>query len=407
MAVKANSPRTTFIRNMFFSAMSIAVSVGFMQFVLLPLIAANMPAEEYGFMLTLIAAVDFFAVTFGGTLCNIRLKKKEKYSNQVFGDFNILAIIYSILACGLSLFICRAFGEKSVFSLFLIGIYSLVLFFSTYSTVFFRLKKKFQLELLLSVIMIVGFLIGFLLLKKTGFWQFIYIFGYLLGFGFCGIVYGKIYKEPIKPTVLFHETHKEYLELNASSVLKELVTYADKLILFQFMGGITVAVYNAAAIVGKCVSLITNPINGLLLSHLSNNSKQNNHLLRIGWGLSIIVAFVFYFIFLVISKPLINLLYPQYCNDAMKIIPYTLIAAMINAIVAMINPFILKALSPKKQVHMNLCSLIAYVVSAFVFFKLWSLLGFCFAVILAGLVKLCFLTYYSLNFLKLCEREKD
>ena len=394
--LRKSHSKAGFIKNMFFSASSIALSIGFMQFVLLPLVSRTMDDEAYGFMLTLVAIVDVFAVTFGGTLCSIRLIKKEKYES-ISGDFSVLSLVYSALGCIIVIVVCYIFGEKSLLGLALIGVYAFLLFYHSYGSVYFRLKKVFKLELLSAVLMVIGFLLGFVVLKATGVWQFIYIIGYAFAVVYsCGL-YGKILKEPFVKTAYFRETAKDSVQLNLSSFLIVLVTYADKLILFKLMGGAIGAVYNAAAIVGKCVALITNPINGLLLSYLSNNKTQTKRYLNYGWVLAVMVAVTAYFLFLFISRPMLNILYPQYCDRAMAIIPYTLGAAMINAIYAMINPFILKALSPRIQIIMNSTSLVVYVVSAYLLYKMWGLIGFCLSLMLAGIIKLCFLLFCTVR----------
>ena len=381
-----------FILNLIYSGISVVLSVGFMQLVLLPLIASRTSSEEYGLMLTIIAIVDVFAVSFGAAICNTRLIKKEVYTNNLlFGDFNVLLLIYAVCSMVLSITFCAIYGLHSILYLCLVGVYSFILIITTYSAVFSRLKRKFYIELISSAIMITGFLLGYLIFVFSGIWYFIFILGYLFSFLFIGIFYGKMYKEPFAITEEFKHTSRSVIELSSSSLLKETVTYSDKLLLYPLMGGTTVAIYHSAAIVGKCVSIVTNPLNGLVLSHISDNQQQNTKLFLISLSIGSICCFVFYWVCLLISSPLLSIIYPQYCEEALKIINIVLISSMVEALVAMINPFIMKLFKARIQIYLNLIALIIYLGFSFLLFHYFGLIGFCYAVVIASCSKLIFL----------------
>lgn len=393
-----------FIINLLLSALSVALSLGFVQLLLLPSVAKSMSSDNYGFMLTVIAIVDVFSVTFGTAICNTRLIKKEKYDQiGINGDYQIIALIYNCIVCVCSVVVSFIFGEKSVGLLALIGVFSCSVFYCSYSYVFFRLRRKFILELLTSAIMIAGYLLGYILFRFTGIWVFIFILGYSFGFCFAGLFYGKIYREKMIRTELFRATNINTIQLGSSTMLKEVVTYADKFVLYPLMGGTTVAVYHSASIVGKFVALITNPLNGLILSHLSLDHDKNKKYFTFSLIIGTILCFCFYWICLLVSRPIINLLYPQFCDDAMKIVAITLISAMIEALIAMLNPFVLKMYNSKLQIIVNLSSLITYLGLAFLFYHFYGLVGFCFAVVAASFIKLLCL----LGLVIFCETKKN
>ena len=252
----------------------------------------------------------------------------------------------------------------------------------------------------------IGYFSGYSIYKLTGLWQYIYIFGYGFGGIFCGIIIGKFYKEPVKSTSLFKKTNKQILELSSSSFIKQLITYADRLILYPILGGELVAIYYAATLVGKIVSLFTNPLNSLLLSYISKPQNGiRKYLIKI-LIFSSGICFLLYWLCFLLSKPILLILYPQYCNAAMSIIHITLLSAMIEVVICIITPFTLKVFNTSLQVIVSIISTLVYFIAMFALLKTYKLIGFSIAVLLSSITKISIITFFSLIYGKIDIKRK-
>lgn len=411
MKIKSNSltkDKIEFIKNFTYAFGAVILQIGIVQLLILPLISKTMTSEQYGLTLTLISIVDIVAITFGAAICNVRLISLSIYENMsLSGDYNKYCIIYGSISVIISIIATIAYEQKYSISTILIGIMALMAFFFSYSQVSIRLNRKFQYDIAASLLIGVGYCIGFLIYRLTGLWQFIYIFGYGFGAIFCGIIIGKFYKEPIRSTFLFRKTNKQILELSTSSFIKQLITYADRLILYPILGGELVAIYYAATLVGKVISLFINPLNSLLLSYISPpKSGVRQYLIKI-LLISSGICFGMYWLCLLMSKPILLILYPQYCDAAMSIIHITLLSSMIEVVICIITPFTLKVFNTSLQVTISIISTVIYFIAMFACLKAYKLIGFSIAVLLSSIAKITIIIFVSLVYGKVdIERAK-
>lgn len=386
-----------FLKNFIFAFSAVILQIGAIQLLILPLVSKTMSSDQYGLMLTLISVVDIIAITLGATICNVRLISYSVYERKgLSGDFNKCCIIYGSISVILSMLVSIVYEQGYSISTILIGIMAFMAFFFSYSQVSIRLNRKFQYDIISSLLMGIGYLSGYIIYKITGAWQFIYILGYGIGGIFCGFIIGKFHKESIKNTLLFRKTNIQILELSGSSFIKQLITYADRLILYPILGGELVAVYYAATLIGKMVSLFTNPLNSLLLSYISKpKGGIKKYLIRI-LIFSSTICFCMYWLCLMISKPILLLLYPEYYEGAMSIIHITLSSAMIEVVICVMTPFILKAFNTSVQVFISFISTLVYFMAVFIFLENYKLIGFSIAVLLSSITKIGIIIYVSI-----------
>jgi len=371
-----------------------------LQFLILPQVALKIGADSYGQLLAIIAFMYLSASSFGSVLNNAKLihyKRYEELNTQ--GDFNIVLVIFLILNA-IIMFLGLLYYGKSLnvltnISLILI---SSILLFNTYASVEFRIKLNFKNILMNSIMLFFGYLIGFALFLFTGYWSLIYLCG--LGLNILFLIYKtSIWRENYSKTPLFRSTFKEVIMLLGSGILVSLGAYVDKLIILPLLGGAAVSIYYAATILGKTIALAIGPITGVLLSYLAHMKKFSSNNFKFLLLISSIVGFIGYWSVIIISEPLLVLIYPQYVEDAIQYIPVTTLSIILTIISSVINPVLLKFSSAKWQMFINGLYMLIYVPLSMYLLSLHGLMGLCIGILIANFIKLLTMitTYFYVN----------
>jgi O-antigen/teichoic acid export membrane protein len=373
------------ILNIFASIMPIFI----LQFLLLPFVASKLDADSYGQVLTIIGLMNLSAASLGSILNNSRLINYKKYEEQkVEGDFNILLIVLflinvCIMAFGLW-FYEETYNEVNIF---LIMIASCFLLLKGYGVVEFRTKLNYKYILVDSIFLLIGYGVGFLLFLLSGYWQFIFFCGFASSFIFV-FIKTKIFRESYRRTALFKKTISQTLSLLIAGLFLGIATYVDRLLLYPLLGGAAVSIYYTATIIGKTVSLVIQPIAGVFLSYLAQLQKLDKKFFYILLATSFVVGIIGYWATILISKPVLTLLYPQYVDGALKYIYITTLTIIITIISSMINPLVLRFCDTKWQVFIDGTYLVLYITFSVILLDLYGLMGFIVGTLIASIIKL-------------------
>jgi O-antigen/teichoic acid export membrane protein len=371
-----------------------------LQFIILPQVALKISADSYGQLLAIIAFMYLSASSFGSVLNNSKLIHYKRYDElKIQGDFNIILVIFLvsnaiIMILGL-LYYGKSLNVLTNISLVLI---SSILLFNTYASVEFRIKLNFKNILMNSIMLFFGYLIGFALFLFTGYWSLIYLCG--LGLNILFLIYKtSIWRENYSKTPLFRSTFKEVIMLLGSGILVSLGAYVDKLIIFPLLGGAAVSIYYAATILGKTIALAIGPITGVLLSYLAHMKKFSSNNFKFLLLISSIIGFIGYWSVILVSEPLLSLIYPQYVEDAIQYIPVTTLSIILTIISSVINPVLLKFSSAKWQMFINGLYMLIYVPLSMYLLSLHGLMGLCIGILIANFIKLLTMitTYFYVN----------
>lgn len=385
--------------DMILNIIAVSVPIIVLQLVIYPLSAEILGAEKYGLMLTIYSVWIMVSNSLGNVLNNIRLIHNEKYEEEgIKGDFTILLKRWSIInIIVVFVAIIVYYRSFSILHLILGTIVAFLIMLKAYLEVDFRIKLNYKSIVCNNFLQAIGFSIGCFLLVCTRIWEFIFILGYLFSCIFC-IVKTDLLKEERKKTKYYKNVNKDSNELIIASLIGNMMNYADKLVLYPLMGGHAVAIYYTATILGKIVGMLTSPINSVILSYISKfgASYKNTMYKALAAGTGVVV--IGYICTMIVGKPVMGVLFPQWVDDVMKYMPITTITVGIMTIIAIIQPFVLKFCEMKWQILIMSCGSGMYFISAIVLWKFFGLMGFCVGTVIGALVKLIImLTVYKVN----------
>lgn len=360
-----------------------------LQLVILPLIAKEMDSNSYGQLLSIVALINLLGGTAGNVLNNLRLINHKKYSeSKIIGDYNILLLVLIMISVVIIyLGIKLIDGSMGLLSITMIVISTILLIIKGYARVEFRIKLNFRNILSESVILLCGYLFGLLLFIIFEYWEAVYLFGFL--FSVIWIYKNtELLKEPIVKTEIFNKTGKQLITLYLSGLLLSLGIYVDKLLLYPLLGGAAVSVYYTSTILGKSISMVIQPITSVMLSYFAHLKEFEAKKFRILIVLVSVIGVVGYIMIILVSKPILNIIYPKYVDEAMKYININTLSIIIIIMTNIINSVLLKFCEIKWQVIINAVYMIVYVFASLVLMKYYNLMGFCIGILVASIIKL-------------------
>lgn len=377
------------ILDMILNIIAATIPVAVLQLIVYPITAKNIGGDEYGLMLTIYSVWIMISNSLGNVLNNVRLLWNGEYEEgEIKGDFNVLLIqwgfINAVVIGAVIVFYCDGFNLIHVG----LGIVvSLLVIAKAYLEVGFRLILNYKSIVINNILQSVGFFIGAYITAATGSWESIFILGYLFSCIYC-VVKTKLLNEPFCKTKMFKRVNKDSNKLIVATVISNMMTYADKLVLYPLMGGTAVSIYYTATILGKIVGMLTGPINSVVLSYISKWKSDNRNLITKILLLGIGLCIIGYVVTLVLSRPVLGMLFPQWIDEVMHYIPITTVNVLLLVLISMLSPFVLKFCDMKWQIVISGISVVIYFICALVLWNYFGLTGFCFGAMAGTFVKL-------------------
>lgn len=377
-----------FIIDMLLNLTAVALPIAVLQLVVYPITAKLIDGDSYGLMLTIYSLWVMISNSIGNTLNNIRLLKDKDYKEQELeGDFQYLLLLWNIINAVI-LFVMLVVYEDgfSILHTSLGLIISALFLTRAYLEVEFRIHLNYKAIVINNVLQCIGHLAGLGLMAVTGVWEWIFLLGYLFSTLYC-VKRTNLLKEKTGKTSLYVSTRNDYHSLIVSTIISNVTKYADKLVLYPLMGGTAVSIYYTATIIGKIAGMLTSPINSVILSYISRWDQDRRGIYLKIVAISSVIGIVGYGITMLLGRPVIGLLFPQWVDEVMIYFPITTVAVMLGVVTSILHPFVLKFCEMKWQVIINLVSSIVYFVSALVLWKNMGLMGFCIGTVIGMVSK--------------------
>ncbi|HBD63800.1 MAG TPA: hypothetical protein DC038_05115 [Clostridiales bacterium] len=377
------------ILDMILNIAATSLPIALIQLIIYPAIAERLGNAEYGLMITMVSLFNLAGLPYGNVLNNIRLLQNNEYKeNDVEGDFNVLLIVGLIMNSVIMIVGTIYYEEKfSYVSILFSIIVSALNLIREYLIVAFRISLNYKSILLNNAFLVIGYLVGFFIFNLIGYWQLIYLCGYLASLIYI-IKNSYLIKEKYVVTYLFKNTAYKSAVLFFSTFLKSFVTYADKLVIYPLLGPVAVSVYYSSTILGKIISMGITPISSVFLSYLPNIKEINlKNFLKI-LSFTCVVGIAGYFVCIAVSKPLLLILYPDWAVESLELVNITTATAIIGAVCSVINPIILRFNNVSWQMTLSVTEITAYVIFTLLFYNLYGLKGFCVGILITNILKL-------------------
>lgn len=364
-----------------------------LQFLIYPFIAQTISKEEYGIMIAVYSFIYMMGGTLGTELNKERLVKTPLYSEKkLVGDFNIILVANLIIATLACLGFCIVTFEK--INLFVIALTTgacVLIALNSYLEVSYRLELNYIKIAKVNLLAIAGYLIGSLLFIATHQWIWIFLTGFVIQLIF-NLKNTSLLKEPFKKTELFKSSFKGNIHLVLAGVLNRVLLYGDKILLLPIGGSAMVSIYYTASLIGKTILMSIEPINTVLLSYLVKWKKISKRNFKIIILVLVVVCALGYAICMILSGPILDLLYPQWAEESKEVLWITTMSMCFSAMGNVVNSFVLKDCDLKWQGIVNALVMLVFLISCVTLINFYGLIGYCIGVLLAYFMRMVMLT---------------
>ena len=368
------------------------------QFVVYPVWHNYYGDEIYGHIIYVMSIINIFSVAIGSSVNYIRMIYSSKHivSNKVYNRFMIIAS--PICACICVLFTIITIRTLSIIDFCLIALLSILVMWRFYADVEYRLSLNYRGYCFYYILIGVGYLIGCLIFKATGIWEFALIPGELVGI-ILVLAHGKIFKETridtLEVPVAFY---KDALFLISANLISNIIFNGDRLLLQNIVGGVAVTIYYLSSLLGKTMSLITTPLNSVIIGYLTKydgNLKRKNMWLII--SAASVVTVLFTAVCTIASHIIIPIFYPE---NYLLVRDYFIIANLSQVIYFISNILLTVLLRIGKsnyQLTVNIIYAFSFLLLCIPCTMCLGIEGFCVSLLVVNIIKFFICSYLCLK----------
>ena len=358
------------------------------QFCIYPLWDKYLGSDEYGNILYLLSLMNIVAISLGSATNYARMCNKDKAVKNrsyllILGGGAVLFGAAAIIGKG---FLGLNFQTAGMFAL-LIGF----TMWRFYADVEFRLSLNYKGYFLYYLLISIGYGLGALVFLKTKQWVPALLFGEILGGAFV-LWKGTILRpDGLPEKTEFSAVFTAVATLFGSNVISNLIFNGDRLILKFFIGGTAVTTYYLASLIGKTATLVTTPLNSVLIGYLmryEGNLKKKAFAALVGGAAAVsLVGMVGCYVASIILLPL---LYPAEYEAVKPFLWLGNLAQIVYFVGNMISVLLLRFGKSRDQLSYNVVYAILFAVLCIPATYLWGLWGFCIAYLVTTLGRIAF-----------------
>ena len=376
------------ILNLIYSIGATAIFNMVLQFLVYPTFERRLGSESYGVALSAISLLAIVAGTCGYSVnCSRLLGVKENRTSN--GDYNFILLIMGVISSIIGVLYLVFIGLATPVSacIFVALVFATMLRY--YSEVEFRLSTNFFRYMIYYVLISVGYVVGLLIFRVTDSWMTALLIGEVLGVLFV-IVFGTIYKKPFsRPTKQLGVIVTSIGFIFVSALIDNVTLHADRILLLAITGdGSTVTTYYIASLVGKIVSMLTLPINAILLSYLV---RYGGALSKKLWAIAIGAASVFGLLgfvgCMIVSPILIKILYPDNLSEVLPYVAPAILGQIFYFVSGMLMIVLLHFKGEKKQFIFNFAYAVEFFTCVAIGTAIGGLEGFVWSILIANAIR--------------------
>lgn len=379
--------RRGMVRDFGLNILASALLTGATQLVVYPGLSRMIEPDEYGALLTTMAVVNVIGTSLGGSLNNTRILLQGDYDSQgVIGDYNMIFAILVMVALPLATATLAMTGLASGVNLAGSVVVAVLVLWRAYYSASYRIRIDYLKNLLASGLGVVGYSLGMVLAKTTGYWSLAFITGELFACVYIALT-GHIVRESMRRTGLLVHTLRRFAFLLGGTVLGALNLYLDRLLVYPLLGASEVSTFVVASFLGKSIGLLMGPVAGVQLTYYAKATGLSRSEFLRQLGLIAAGSVAGYAVVLVVGKPLTNLLYPTIAASAMPYLAVANLASIVFVAAGMIHPVVLRFCDAKWQPVIQGGYLLAYLGFGAYGTYVAGLWGLCWAVLGVNVVR--------------------
>ncbi|WP_461816145.1 lipopolysaccharide biosynthesis protein [Faecalimonas sp.] len=371
------------VGDLLYNTLGFGIYILTQQILLMPIMSRILSRNQFSKMTIYLSVYAILTNVFGSELGIVRQVRREDGDKS--SDYN--RILLQLLP-GLLVVSCvglRIFDFDTVEILFL-TICILLGNFRLYSTVYFRLNHVFYKIVIQNIIYLAGICVGLFITYETRI-SFMPFFCAEFFCVFYDIKEADFEFRNIKKTADNKKIWIKFRDFSFISLLVNLTSYFDRIIIYPILGANAVTVYFATCSMSKVISLITNPLHGVILSWLKGNDVEfRNRITKIMIKISIPVIVTVFMISIPVTHLTLRILYPQYLLQATKLIIPICIGVAFSSMASITKGVLLKYVESKKLIYSYIIYIAILVILGMLLSEIYGIIGFAISTAIANII---------------------
>lgn len=374
-----------------FSIAGLMLMNGMLQVLINPMLNKWMGEDSFGNYQSIIAVVSIMGTTFG-VAANYSRMVRARDKKDTNGDYNIFLTVISVLCIAVSagtLIVFESFNPAHFIMLTVLMIATVLRY---YGDVNYRMKLNYKGFFVYYAIITAGYCLGLLLFKFVSQqWMLTIIAGETAAVLFV-LWNGDIFKGKnlLKKSENFGGTMKSVGVLSATNLLSAIAQQSDKIILNIALSGEAVTTFYVATLLGKVVSLLTTPLNGVLIGYLTKyegkfTKKMFAVFAVVLLGIGVVALGGCY----IASEIFVKLFYPDVYADAHQYFLLANAGQIFYFISNCLMTVILRIASEKYQMYINIVYIVIYAVTVIPLTISLGIQGMAIALLITNGAKFC------------------
>lgn len=257
-----------FAGDMMYSVIALMALNGIIQLFVNPYLTKQMGAAAFGVILSIQSVVSIMASSFGSGANYSHLVLSAK-KQEPKGDYNIFLAAVAVVSLGVTFVMLRVFNELTAVMYVSAAVLMIANILRYYGDVNYKLALNYKGFLKYYLVISLGYLAGTLIYPFTHSWGIAIASGEILATVYL-LCTKQLYKRPFfAPSDKFGAVMKSVLELSFAYLISSIILNADRILVMLYIGPEEVTVFYTATLVGKVVAMLTSPLNGVIMGHLS------------------------------------------------------------------------------------------------------------------------------------------
>lgn len=361
-----------------FSIAGLMLMNGMLQFLINPTLNNWMGEAAFGNYQSVFAVVSIMGTTFG-VAANYSRMVRSRDKKDTNGDYNVFLTVIAVLCVAVAAGTLLVYKSFNAAHFILLSVLTIATVLRYYGDVNYRMKLNYKGFFVYYAIITAGYCLGLLLFKFVSpVWMITILAGEVAAVLFV-FFNGDIFKGKnlLTRSEHFGGTMKSVGVLSATNLLSAVAQQSDKIILGLAMGGEAVTTFYVATLLGKVISLLTTPLNGVLIGYLTKYEGKLTRkmiavfaLVLLGLG---IIALLGCFI---ASEIFVKLFYPDVYADAEQYFFIASAGQVFYFISNCLMTVILRVASEKYQMYINMIYVAIYaatVIPLTMSFGIWGM----------------------------------
>ncbi len=354
----------TIATDLVFSIAGLMLMNGMLQFLINPTLNSWLGEESFGNYQWVFAVVSIMGTTFG-VAANYSRMVRSREKKDTNGDYNIFLTCIAVLSVGVAAVTLIVYKSFSTTHFILLSILTVLTVLRYYGDVNYRIKLNYKGFFLYYAIITAGYCLGLLIYYVSHQWMLTFIAGEAAAVIFVSF-HGNIFtgKKLLTPSTEFKGTLKSVGILSATNLLSSVAQQADKIILGLTMSGDAVTTFYVATLLGKVVSLLTTPLNGVLIGYLTKyEGKITKKIFLVFTAALLGLGLVALVCCNVASRIFTKIFYPTVFDDAEKYFLLANAGQILYFTANCLMTVILRIANEKFQMYINVIYIVIYAVT--------------------------------------------